>query len=48
VLDGSHMPTFAPSDGPGAIEAGGNFVFRSTLGAPYFTSGIYGARMIGP
>jgi trimeric autotransporter adhesin len=34
--------------GPGAIETGGNFVFRTTTGTPYFTSGIYGARMVAP
>jgi hypothetical protein len=33
--------------GPGAIETGGNFVFRTTTGIPYFTSGIFGARLVG-
>jgi hypothetical protein len=33
--------------GPGAIETGGNFVFRTRAGIPYFTSGIYGARLVG-
>jgi hypothetical protein len=32
--------------GPGAIETGGNFVFRTTTGN-YFTSGIFGARLVG-
>jgi trimeric autotransporter adhesin len=34
--------------GPGAIETGGNFAFRSATGAPYFTSGIFGAHMVSP
>jgi hypothetical protein len=33
--------------GPGAIETGGNFAFRTTTGLPYFTSGIFGARLVG-
>jgi hypothetical protein len=33
--------------GPGAIETGGNFAFRTMIGLPYFTSGIYGARLVG-
>jgi trimeric autotransporter adhesin len=34
--------------GPGGIETGGNFAFHTATGAPYFTSGIYGARMVVP
>jgi hypothetical protein len=33
--------------GPGADETGGNFAFRTRIGA-YFTSGIYGARLVAP
>jgi hypothetical protein len=33
--------------GPGALEIGGNFAFRTTTpGISYFTFGIYGARLV--
>jgi hypothetical protein len=47
----NHIPglqghVFGSFYGPGAIETGGNFAFHTTAGS-YFTSGIYGARLVG-
>ena len=48
----NHIPglqghVFGSFYGPGAIETGGNFAFRTTAGGSYFTSRIYGASLVG-
>jgi hypothetical protein len=40
---------YGPGTTAGPLETGGNFAFRTTTpGTSYFTSGIYGARLVGP